>query len=239
MRPIDRGDSPQAIEYENYRDAFPMLVKRIGPFCSYCERRFPSALAVEHIQPKKAYVALKGHWYNFLLGCTNCNSTKKDKSVILDQLLLPDRDNTAAAYRYSDDGRITVNPKLTAAQKVMAEETLALIGLDKQEANDTNSNSQLVAIDRRTQRKEVWSIAQVSKADLNLNPTDGFRRQIARTAYGCGFFSIWMTVFEDDVMVRTLLIEAFTGTAQDCFDPNTTKVISPRPKNGLPSGGKT
>ena len=35
-----------------------------------------------------------------------------------------------------------------------------------------------------------------------------------------------------------LLLVAFPGTANDCFDPVTTAPISPRPGNGLADGSK-
>jgi hypothetical protein len=101
-----------------------------------------------------------------------------------------------------------------------------------------DSNGRLVAIDRVAQRMEIWLIAQDSKNDLQANPSDAFRRQIARTAAGHGFFSIWMTVFADDRAVRKLLIAEFQGTAADCFDPDTTQTISPRPATGLANGSK-
>jgi uncharacterized protein (TIGR02646 family) len=133
MRPVLRGNSPRADDFDEYRDAFPTLAARLGPFCSYCERRIATMLAVEHIQPKDlpAYAHLKFRWENFLLGCVNCNSTKKDKDVVLSQVLLPDRDNTAAAYQYTMDGRIEVRAGLTVDQEAMARRTLALTGLDK------------------------------------------------------------------------------------------------------------
>jgi uncharacterized protein (TIGR02646 family) len=240
MRPLFRGASPQAGDYSNYRDAFRELASRIGMFCSYCERRIVTQLAVEHIQPKglSAYEHLKGRWENFLLGCVNCNSTKGDQDVVLNNLLLPDRDNTAAAYTYTMDGKIAVRTSLTAAQQDMAKRTLTLTGLDRRISEVFDSNGRLVAIDRIAQRMEIWLIAQESKSDLLLKPTDGFRRQIARTATGHGFFSIWMTVFEDDLAVRKLLIQEFTGTAADCYDLNTTTTVSPRPANGLTDGCK-
>jgi uncharacterized protein (TIGR02646 family) len=240
MRPVLRGNSPQAADYDNYRDAFGRLAGRIGTFCSYCERRIPTQLAVEHIQPKglPAYAHLEGRWENFLLGCVNCNSNKKDQDVVLAKVLLPDRDNTAAAYEYTMDGRITIPARLTVAQRRMAEHTLALTGLDKRASIVVDLNGQLVAIDRVAQRMEIWLIAQESKNDLRANPSDGFRRQIARTATGHGFFSIWMTVFSDDVAVRKLLIAEFRGTATDCFDANSTTLVSPRPPNGLADGSK-
>jgi uncharacterized protein (TIGR02646 family) len=240
MRPILRGNSPQAADYDNYRDAFGELAGRIGMFCSYCERRIATQLAVEHIQPKSlpTYAHLQGRWGNFLLSCVNGNSTKKNQDVVLANVLLPDRDNTAAAYEYTMDGKITIPGRLTVAQRTMAKRSLALTGLDKRASAVIDSNGRLVAIDRVAQRMEIWLIAQESKHDLQANPSDEFRRQIARTATGHGFFSIWMTVLGDDVAVRKLLIAEFRGTAADCFDADSTALVSPRPSSGLANGSK-
>jgi 5-methylcytosine-specific restriction endonuclease McrA len=89
MRPIRRGSSPRQADFTNYREALPDLVGRLGMYCSYCERRIPTQLAVEHIQPKglPASQALQGRWENFLLACVNCNSIKKDKPVSLADLI--------------------------------------------------------------------------------------------------------------------------------------------------------
>lgn len=246
MRPIDRGNSPRNTDFDDYRQAFPDLVTRIGPYCSYCERRIPTNLAVEHIQPKAipAYAHLSGNWDNFLLACVNCNSTKGIKNVILADLLLPDRDNTAAAYEYTMDGHITISSSLTLAQQTYAMNTLSLVGLDKPASPVTDSNGLLVAIDRVQQRMEVLLIAQESRHGLineekKLNgPSNTLRDIVVRMALGYGSFSIWMRVFGNDIAMRQKLINAFTGTAQDCFDPKTTAVVSPRPANGLPHGSK-
>lgn len=241
MRPILRGDSPQSSDYSDYRDSFPELVSRIGPFCSYCERRIATQLAVEHIQPKDGPYGrpdLKGKWENFLLGCVNCNSTKGAKKVQIAEVFLPDRDNTAAAFNYTMNGDVVPNDSLNSTQLRVARNTLSLVGLDKRLDQVLDSNGNLVAIDRVAQRMEAWLIAVESRNDLELNPSDSFRRQIARAALGHGFFTIWMTVFQDDPIVRSLLIGAFGGTATDCFDSNSTRTISPRPSNGLADGSK-
>ena len=73
-----------------------------------------------------AYKHLEGRWENFLLGCVNCNSTKGDRDVKVGDLLLPDRDNTAAAYSYTMDGKIAVKAGLTPRHQEMARQTLAL-----------------------------------------------------------------------------------------------------------------
>ena len=240
MRAVERGASPQATDFENYRDAFGELASRLGFYCSYCERRIATQLAVEHIQPKAlpAYAHLVGRWENFLLGCVNCNSTKGDKDVVLADVLLPDRDNTSAAYRYTADGRIEVVDSLTTEQQAMALATLALTGLDKPISQAFDSAGQLVAIDRVAQRMEAWLIAESSREDLQMVPHDAFRRQLVRTALALGFFSIWMTVFGDDTAQRTLFIDGFPGTAAECFDDATTEPVTPRPSNGLADGSK-
>lgn len=48
MRPVCRGPSPRKQDFANYDDAKPDLVSRLGLYCSYCERRIATNLAVEH-----------------------------------------------------------------------------------------------------------------------------------------------------------------------------------------------
>jgi len=240
MRPILRGQSPQANNFGEYRDAFPHLVSRVGPYCVYCERRIQTGLAVEHIQPKglAQYAGLVGRWDNFLLGCINCNGTKKDKDVLLERTFLPDRDNTFAAFVYTQDGKVFPSPTLSDAYARMARDTLALTGLDKRLNEVFDENGKLVAIDRVGQRMEAWLVAEESLAELRATPTDAMRRQIVRTAIRTGSFSIWMQVFASDPTTRRMLIDAFPGTAKDCFDAQTTSPVSPRPPNGLAHAGK-
>ena len=243
MRPVQRGASPQLMDFNDYADAKPFLVSRLGCYCSYCERRVATNLAVEHIQPKglPAYVALSGRWSNFLLGCVNCNSTKKDKDVALAGLVLPDRDNCFAAFDYFADGRVEPSAALTVASRALAERALALVGLDKAISVVHDENGKQVALDRVSQRMEVWGVALGAKADVDEQPLNqALRRATVSTAQGYGFFSIWMTVFADDADMRNRLIDAFGGTrGSGCFDPITTTPVSPAPNpDALADGGK-
>lgn len=236
MRPVRRGPSPQATDFAHYTDARPFLVSRLGAYCSYCERHIQTNLAVEHIQPKglPAYAGLIGRWDNFLLGCVNCNSAKKDTDVVLADVLLPDRDNTAVAFNYVADGTVT-------AQVVHAQSLLSLVGLDKPISINTDENGKQIALDRVAQRLEVWGIAQEALADVNTSPgVEAIRRQVIRSAQANGFFSIWMTVFSADPDMRNRLIDAFDGTRNSgCFDAQTTLPVTPAPNpDGLPHGGK-
>lgn len=242
MRPIRRRTSPIVGDYPNYKSAQSALVGRLGLFCSYCERRIVTVLAVEHIQPKDlpAYQHLIGRWDNFLLACVNCNSTKKDKNVVLAEIFLPDRDNTFLAFTYSQDGKVIPNPAYPLA-KTMAENTIALVGLDKKLSICVDQNGKLIAIDRLAQRMEAWLIAEESKKEVLANPNvAALKRQVVKTALGYGFFSIWMEVFSSDANMRTQLIDAFSGTRESaCFHATTSMAVSPGPNlDQLPFGGK-
>lgn len=236
MRPVQRGASPQTTDFTDYTDAKADLVSRLGPYCSYCERRIPSNLAVEHIQPKglPAYLPLAGRWDNFLLGCVNCNSTKTKKDVVLADVLLPDRDNTFAALTYSADGKI-------AADGSMAARLLSLVGLDKPISLALDANGTQVALDRVAQRMEVWGKAESAKMDIDAQPDHRVLRQyVVHLAQAEGFFSIWMTVFANDIDMRQRLIDAFPGTrGSGCFDPESTQPVCPSPNpDQLQDGAK-
>ncbi|NJD08493.1 MAG: HNH endonuclease [Methylococcaceae bacterium] len=243
MRPVRRGPSPVTKDFDDYTKALPDLIARIGRYCSYCERPILTQLAVEHIQPKSLphYEHLRGRWENFLLSCVNCNSTKKDKDVQLSAILLPDRDNTFAAFTYRADGSIVPAAGLADPVKQQAQDTLALTGLEKRPADALDENGKRVAIDRVSRRMEVWAITEDVRADL-LADTDNaaLQRAAIRTAQASGFFSIWMKVFEGEPAMRNRLIDAFGGTrASGCFDAATGASVSPAPNpDGLPDGGK-
>ncbi|MBS4095552.1 MAG: HNH endonuclease [Sulfuricella sp.] len=244
MRPVRRGKSPQAMDFDPYDAAKPFLISRLGSYCSYCERRIATQLAVEHIQPKglPAYSHLIGRWDNYLLACVNCNSTKKDKDVVLADVLLPDRDNTFAAFEYRQDGSIVPSAEAKAAGvEKAARHTLSLTGLDKKISVALDENGKQIAIDRVKQRLDVWAIAEDAKQDVDTNPgNDALLRSVVSAAKGHGFFSIWLAVFRDNVEMCNRLIDAFEGTRDSlCFAPDSALPVSPAPNlDHLPEGGK-
>lgn len=236
MRPVTRGPSPVAA-FRQYGDAYPYLAAQLEKYCSYCERYLPTGLAVEHIQPKSTYPHLTLSWDNFLLGCVNCNSTKGDQDVWLHDLLLPDRDNTFAAFEYGDDGQVAPAGHLGARARRLAERTLTLTGQNTRRGLPRDRNLRRVALDRIGQRRETWLMALECLRELHRSPTDELRSAVVRLATVAGFFSIWMKVFEADADMRRRFIAAFPGTAADCFDADGLPV-SPRPGNGLAHGAK-
>ncbi|KKC98720.1 HNH endonuclease [Photobacterium halotolerans] len=221
MRPVHRGDVPKdkagnPKEYTEYANARKDLISRIGEYCSYCEMELDTSLAIEHIRPKAIHSELELKWDNFLLACTNCNSTKGDKDPNLKDILWPHLDNTFRAFEYTTEGRVKSASWLNEDLKKKAEYTIALIGLD------ATPNTQKASDRRWLNRQETWQEAKLSKADLAEADLPAMRRQIIRTAKAKGYWSIWMTVFSDDPdMLRRLIdISNFSGTAQECFDVN-------------------
>ena len=223
MRPIIKGEHPsesgQPKLFKEYQEARGDLIDRLGQYCSYCEMKLDASLAVEHVQPKSLYPALEREWNNFLLACTNCNSTKGTQDIILSDYYWPDEDNTFRAFTYLQGGLIRPNSRLNNKEKIKAEATLKLTGLDKPFINDPKVSDR-----RQFNRRETWDLAIRSLNHLHKNDTPEMRKQITFTATGHGYCSVWMTVFKDDPDMLKRFIEAFPGTCQDCFDFNCNPI---------------
>ena len=96
--------SGQQVVYDEYGQARPNLVRRLGDYCSYCEMRVTSGLAVEHIVSKQDDPTRERDWGNFLLACPNCNSTKARKvkrEADTANYLWPHRDRSFHAFDYT------------------------------------------------------------------------------------------------------------------------------------------
>jgi len=224
MRPIERGSVPKNKDgtdkvYKQYNDAKSDLIKNMGRYCSYCGMCIPASLAVEHVQPKQQVPDLKLSWDNFLLACVNCNSTKSRKNINKDNkedYYWPDTNNTHIPFVYDANGQITINDELTSWQKIKAQNTLSLVGLQVYKYNTQASDSRWML------RKETYAKAEHQLLLLTLCIAKGAEKEaielICSVASGCGFFSIWFSVFKDHNEVKKALIEAFTGTCSACFD---------------------
>lgn len=231
MRPVVRGPCPvnkdgNDVAFTHYTQARKALIERLGEHCSYCEMHLDSSLAVEHVRPKQPPGATQPmleralDWDNFLLACTNCNSTKNNKDVVLADYLWPDRDNTFAALVYSEGGKVSA---ANGPQQAQAINTIGLVGLDK-------TPNTADASDRRwLNRREAWDMAQESLRDLSCCNTPEMRRQIVRTVKSNGYWSVWMTVFKNQPEMLLEFIHALPGTAAACFDPEQRYQSVPRP----------
>jgi len=244
LRPIRRNNSPIADDFDNYTSAKPYLISRIGSYCSYCERKIVTNLAVEHIEPKDGEYGkpqLKGCWTNFLLACVNCNSTKGDKQLVLSNVFLPDRDNTFFAFNYLADGKILPADNLSPEDSEKANNILSLIGLDKPGQDIYNDKNELIAQDRVSQRSQIWGAAESALDDFLANENNNaVKKLIVKNMIFSGFFSVWMTVFKDHPNMKKRFIKAMNGTEESgCFNMLTVDVVSPHPNGDkLLAGGK-
>ncbi len=241
MRPVCKGNPYKYTNGSPYASAVNGLAARLGRYCSYCERAVQTGLEVEHIQPKAipANQHLECNWANFLLSCRNCNATKSNKNPPLSDWLIPDRDSTAAAFFYRQDGVIGTNPGLTALQTEAAEKTLTMMGLNKKVRRTLDEKGTLVALDRRNQRMEARLLADRWMSKWVANPSADIADAIEDLARSNGFFSIWLEAFSSVPPIRWRLINAFPGTEVSCFDPVTTLPTSPHPNyDGLQAGSK-
>ena len=205
MRSVNRGPWPtdedgRRISYREDRTR-ELLTKRIGRYCSYCERS--TDLALEHVVPKSIARDLETEWCNLLLACRNCNSCKSNSNHSRDGYLWPDRDNTFSAYEYQSDGRVSVNRELAEGEHRKALALFDLVGLGNSE---THSN------ERDRLRRQAWKTAKQFHEFVLRHPNSDDRELVVQVALDIGFFSVWMTVFHDDEDMRRRLIEAFPGT---------------------------
>lgn len=220
MRPVNKGGATQRT-YKTYQEARPELLERLGQYCSYCEIRLESALAVEHVLPKEKYPQLELDWDNFLLACSNCNSTKGERDLIITDYLWPHLDNTFRAIQYSDGGIVSPAMGLPADIENKADATIKLTGLDKTPLNNPTAS------DRRWQnRRETWDIAHQCKKKLASNNTPQMKDLIVELCKAKGYWSIWMTVFQGDDDMLQRFINAFPGTCCACFIPITHTPIA-------------
>ncbi|MCZ4693786.1 HNH endonuclease [Ancylomarina euxinus] len=222
MRPVDKGNVPQEkgvdIIFKEYSRARRYLIDRIGEYCSYCERKLVANLAVEHVKPKATNPGLRLDWHNFLLGCTNCNSTKGDKPVVLNDFIWSDQDNSFEFFDYNSNGLVSVINTLSQADQVRVNATIALVGLDNptpkkgtvrwQEASDRRQEHRIQALMESTKFASAYANCQ----DKTL-----YRDLLVSKVRDNGFWSIWMHAFSAYPEVQRVLILAFPGTNQAYF----------------------
>lgn len=228
MRPVNRGEPPE--KYEQFQDAIGDLEDRLGTYCSYCERRLPAGLAVEHVVPKSYDEDRELDWSNFLLACGNCNSVKGKKITNDHDFVWPDRDNTLLGITYQDGGMLDVTEGLSEELKGKVKRLIDLVGLDRHPGQPRSKRP--TDRDRRyMQREQVWRLAKRRHETLARMDCEDLRSLICDLAVAEGFFSVWMLVFHDDTDMRKRFAVAFTGTSAECFDHDWKSI--PRPGGKL------
>lgn len=212
MRPVDKGDWPtygggKKYVFNDWKKAKKRLVLRTGDFCHLCEMRINNALSVEHIKPRDSHPRLSATWNNFLLACNSCNSSKRQTAPLppyRQRYYWPHLNNTMLAF-YTPligAGAMVINATiaLSAEQKVKAQATISLYGLDKLKTSTGDSDN------RFTERLETIDMAIELLQDYANNDTN--IRSILKVAVSRGFFSIWIDIFRSKPEVVTALMDS-------------------------------
>lgn len=227
MRPVDRGPyplvggAPKAVA--DYGELREDLIEALDLYCSYCEAPLTAKPEVEHIAPKSLHANARNAWDNLLLACGFCNPEKGRRDVDRDRnhdYLWPDRDNTFRAFRYGPGGLVSAAALAPELQR-RALRTRDLVGL--------NGPHLLPPTDARrrrwTLRRQAWDRILEARDDLRACDTPEMRRQILTHAKSLGFWSMWMTIFDDDDRMRAALIALHRGTVTACFDADGRPVL--------------
>ncbi len=221
MRPIIKGLTPtdtdgNEIKFVKYSRSRRYLIDRIGEYCSYCERKIESNLAVEHVQPKDSNPQLRLDWNNFLLGCTNCNSTKGNTNVILSDYVWPDTDNTYRYFSYDHTGIVNISNTINDQNiESKIKNMLDLVGLQNSPPRHGSADWERASDRRYEHRILAWSDANHYMNAYN-NSSDEIRTimipLIITIVIHQGFWSIWMNVFENFPEMQIELISSIPGT---------------------------
>lgn len=220
MRPVNKGTVPgnpndPNNDFNDYSHAKSLLIERIGAYCSYCERKLVVSLAVEHVEPKSLVALLEKKWDNFLLACTNCNSTKSDKPIDIKEYVWPHRENTYNYFAYNTEGLVMANPNVVDDDLLgKINNSIKLVGLDKKTPNK-NTIEYLKASDHRhTNRMQALSEAyEFSNKYATIQDKPEYLNLLISKIKDNGHWTIWMKAFSHFPEVQEALIDAFPGTA--------------------------
>jgi len=220
MRPVNKGTAPKI--YTHYRNARNDLASQIGWYCSYCEMPTNNMIEVEHIIPTN-HGGRELEWENFLLSCKYCNTIKSNNNTSREGYLWPDTNNPMATILYMP---FEIQPNfllnLLPSTIQLTNATIQLTGIDR---HPSSLNEPTQAGSRWIHRDEAWLTAARSYSNWKKVSNNEMLDAITNAALGIGFFSIWMTIFENELRVKEALINAFPGTALECFDEDYNSIV--------------
>ena len=216
MRPIDKGASPY-VSISHYSEAQPYLKDRIGLYCSYCGFEISHVPEIEHVAAKSKGGS-ETAWNNLLLGCKYCNTRKRTAvtPANVNDYLWPDQYNTAIAFPCINEIPVIdkakldlIDPSGTAYQK--AERLFNVVGLGNRPKTKLEDL-------RFWKRSEVYQCAVRAAKRWKSNPTEELKESTVELAKAMGFFSIWMSVFDDVPEMLLAFLDAFPGTKRTYYD---------------------
>lgn len=236
MRPIvksKKSDSKgNSIEYKPWGKSKIDLIKEIGSFCSFCEKKVNrSSLHIEHLYGRNVkdsdgnliYAHLKYQWDNFLLACCNCNSVKGNKDISISNPFLPHLNNLVHFIEIGSGGIMKIKNAVAGEKLKRTLSFIELVGLDREPSHPRFSSGD----DRWESRLEAWDLAERQFIKYIANPKQTDLEIIITLAREKGFFSVWYYKFFDQkevidalingVVVDRIRVIPFEGTDVNSF----------------------
>ncbi|MBL0016658.1 MAG: HNH endonuclease [Bacteroidetes bacterium] len=242
MRPIDKGPVPilsgRPKKVSDYKDWREDLMNRLGNCCCYCNMPLTDSPQVEHVSPKNPQPGQTAgsflEWENMVLACGPCNRFKSNQPTSETLHYLAEFHNTHLVFEYvevphpSKPNRMACIPQprnINAIDSAKAKATIELCKLGAIRKIDPRCTDM-----RWYFRHKAFLAAKTYRQYWDKEPENAatFLELMKISVLGSGFFSVWMQIFADIPEVCQALIQAFPGTAQNCFDPNG----NPIPRNG-------
>jgi len=115
---------------------------------------------------------------------------------------------------YHEQGDITIAEQLNTSDKNRTHMLINLFQLNRQFLDAKQTELDV----RWEDRVNTWAIAKRTHSLLAQLNTEEMREHAVTIAKEKGLWSIWMTVYQDDLDMKRRLIGAFPGTALQCFD---------------------
>ena len=208
-----------------YKEALYPLKNRVGNYCCYCERKYPSHLAVEHKCPKdiKDNWNLILDWKNFLISCSTCNSKKNSKEYRcitksnVGTILFPDQDDTYHIFLYNEKNNYSATLNADFINQPLyylkARQTLRMLKLNE---CDDISDSATRCYERRAKAITAGILSQIIQRDGIQEIFKGLIESEVKE--GC--WSIWMRQFEHIPEIKEIILFAVPNTAVEYFIDN-------------------
>lgn len=147
----------------------------------------------------------------------NCNSVKDEKDLGEGETLWPDEHNTVLAVDYRRGGFVGVSAALDGDLANRARALVDLIGLDRHVVEGFPDPAR--RDNRWRQREAAWRVAESCLAKYQRqDQAEAALDLVVEAALGHGFFSVWLSVFDEFPDVKRALVASFAGTSTACFD---------------------
>ncbi|WP_371806449.1 retron system putative HNH endonuclease [Candidatus Lokiarchaeum ossiferum] len=125
--------------YDIYTKTLQKALKDLGNGkCAYCETSLgdKKSLQIEHFKPNgiPKYLKLTCDWTNLLPSCISCNSAKLEADPEKDPIIDPSIENPEPLFIFDPfTGLIATNPKCSPIEKKMADNTIEIVDLNREE----------------------------------------------------------------------------------------------------------